>query len=145
MGALTSLATVGLNLALAQQAASRQSRAIGADRDRQIEAIQQRDEEALREQRERLRRQLATQRARAAAAGVGSGGSSDAVLRGLIEEAEAGATARSLQSGQRNEDIRRHARTSRQRNLLELVGGATQSNARLLGTGSRRGTSLLDL
>jgi hypothetical protein len=86
MGALSSLASVGLNLALAQQASKRQSSDINAERDRQIRAIRQRDEEERRQQQEELRRRLATQRARAGAAGVGGGGSADAVLRGLLEK-----------------------------------------------------------
>jgi hypothetical protein len=40
MGALSSLATVGLNLALAQQGSKRQSSSIDAERDQQIKAIQ---------------------------------------------------------------------------------------------------------
>lgn len=145
MGALSSLATVGLNFALAQQASRRQSQAISSDRDRQIQQIQQRDAEAERERRERLRRQLAAQRARAGAAGVGGGGSADAVLRGLVEEAEAEARASGTESGHRIGDIRRRAHTARQRNLLDLVGTATQSGVRTLSSSSRRGLSLLDL
>lgn len=146
MGALTSLATVGLNAALARQAARRQSRQIDAERDREIEAIRARDQEERREQRELLRRRLAAQRARAAAAGVGGlGGSSQAVLRGLVEEAEAEARAREAQSGRRIDDLRRSARLSRRRNLLDLVGDTSRSSLSLLSSGARRGRSLLDL
>jgi hypothetical protein len=145
MGALSSLATVGLNLALAQQASRRQSRDINTERDRQIEEIRQRDEEARRQEEEALRRRLATQRARAAAAGVGGpGGSSEAVLRGLIEESEAALQAREELSGGRIADIRQSAQRSRQRNLLDLVGSATGSGLRTLGSRSVRRSSLLD-
>jgi hypothetical protein len=145
MGALSSLATIGLNLALAQQAAQRQSRAINTERNRQIEEIRQRDEEARRQEEEALRRRLAAQRARAAAAGVGGpGGSSEAVLRGLTEESQAALQAREELSGGRIADIRQRAQRSRRRNLLELVGGATGSSLRTLGSRSVRRSSLLD-
>ena len=52
MGALSSLASIGLNLALAQQASQRQSSDINAERDRQIRAIRQRDEEERRQQQD---------------------------------------------------------------------------------------------
>jgi len=145
MGALSSLATVGLNLALAQQAAERRSRQITAERDRDIQAIRERDEEARREDEERLRRQLAAQRARAAAAGVaGRGGSADAVLRGLIEESEAEARAREQTSARRIAEIRRRAGASRRQSLLDLVGEAGQSSFRQLGRRTGQGLSLLD-
>ena len=89
MGAFTNLATVGLNFALAQQAARQEIREINRERDRQVREIQARNEEERRRQQEALRRRLAAQRARAGAAGVGGGGSAQAVLRGLTEEAEA--------------------------------------------------------
>jgi len=64
MGALSSLASVGLNLALADQAQRRQSRTINADRDRWTDAIERRNAEEQRKVADRLRRQLASQRAR---------------------------------------------------------------------------------
>jgi hypothetical protein len=146
MGALSSLATVGLNFALAERSARRQSGAANADRDRQIAEIQTRDAEARREEEARLRRSLASQRARAGAAGVGGrGGSSEAVLRGLIEESEAGLAAGESLSAQRIGNIRSSASAARRRNLLDLVGGATQSGIRSLGRSVGRRGSLLDL
>jgi hypothetical protein len=145
MGALSSLASIGLNLALAQQASQRQSRDVNAERNRQIQAIRQRDEEQQRQQEEALRRQLAAQRARAGAAGVSGGGSANAVLRGLTEEALATEQARAAQSNQRIADIRRSASSSRSRNLLNLVGGAGGSSLSVLGRSTGRRISLLDL
>jgi hypothetical protein len=145
MGALSSLASVGLNLALAQQASQRQSSDINAERDRQIRAIRQRDDEERRQQQEELRRRLAIQRARAGAAGVGGGGSADAVLRGLIEEADATEQARTAASSLRISDIRRSAGRSRRSNLLDLAGGAGSSAASALGRSSGRLISLIDL
>ncbi len=144
MGALSSLASVGLNLALAQQASARQSRDVNAERDRQIQAIRQRDEEQQRQQEETLRRQLAAQRARAGAAGVSGGSSANAVLRGLTEEALATEQARAAESSSRIADIRRSASSSRSRNLLDLVGGASGSSLSLLGRSTGRRISLLD-
>jgi hypothetical protein len=141
MGALTNLATVGLNFALAQQAVRQDSGDINRQRDRQIREIQARNEEQRRRQQEALRRRLAAQRARAGAAGVGGGGSAQAVLWGLTEEAEAAQEASDQTAARRIGDLRRRASEARERNLLELVGGASRSAVGLLGRGSR---SLLD-
>ena len=141
MGALSNVATLGLNFALAQQAARQQSGDINRERDRQIRDIQARNEEERRRQQQALRRRLAAQRARAGAAGVGGGGSAQAVLRGLTEEATAAQEASDEAVARRIGDLRRRASGARERNLLELAGGATRSTLGLLG-GSRR--SLLD-
>ena len=145
MGALSSLASIGLNLALAQQASERQGRDVNAERDRQIQAIRQRDEEQQRQQQDTLRRQLAAQRARAGAAGVSGGSSANAVLRGLTEEATAVEQARAAGSNSRIADLQRSASSSRSRNLLNLVGGATGSSLSALGQSTGRRLSLLDL
>jgi hypothetical protein len=143
MGALSNLATLGLNFALAQQAARQESGDINRERDRQISEIQARNEEERRRQQEALRRRLAAQRARAGAAGVGGGGSAQAVLRGLTEEAAAVQGASDEEAARRISDLRRRASSARERNLLELAGGATRSTLDLLGAGSSR-RSLLD-
>ena len=143
MGALSSLASVGLNLALAEQASKRQSRTINARRDQQIRAIEQRDQEQQRLASERLRRQLATQRARAGAAGVGNGASSNAVLQGLIEEALQADQARRQGVSQAVSTLNRRARNARRRNVLDLAQSTTRSGFSLLRNSGRR-TSLLD-
>ncbi|HLT01052.1 MAG TPA: hypothetical protein VK001_02695 [Geminicoccaceae bacterium] len=142
MGALSNLATVGLNFALAQQASRREADDIRRERDRQIREIQARNQEERRRQQEELRRRLAAQRARAGAAGVAGGGSAQAVLRGLTEEAEAAQAASDRAAARRIAELRSRASSARERNLLELVGGATRSSFGLLGGSSRR--SLLD-
>jgi len=144
MGALSSLASVGLNLALAQQASERQSRDANAERNRQIQAIRQRDAEQQRQQEDALRRRLAAQRARAGAAGVSGGGSANAVLRGLTEDAVAAEQALTADSNRRIAEIRRSS-SSRDRNLLDLAGGATGSSLSALGQSAGRRISLLDL
>jgi hypothetical protein len=90
MGAFSSLATLGLNLALQRQAQRAEDRKLEKDRDRQLGDIAARDAEASRLQDLTLRRRLAEERARAGASGVGgTGGSADAILRGLEEEGRA--------------------------------------------------------
>ena len=143
MGAISNLATLGLNFALAQQAARQDSGDINRERDRQIREIQARTEEERRRQQDALRRRLAAQRARAGAAGVGGGGSAQAVLRGLTEEAADAQDASEEAAALRVADLRRRASSGRERNLLELAGGATRSTLGLLGGGSGR-RSLLD-
>jgi hypothetical protein len=140
MGALSNLATVGLNFALAQQAARQDAGDINRERDRQIREIQGRSEEERRRREVALRRRLAAERARTGAAGVGGGGSAQAVLRGLTEEAEATQDASDDAAARRIADLRRRASVARERNLLDLAGGASRSAVGLLG-GAR---SLLD-
>jgi hypothetical protein len=123
MGALTSLAATGLNVALAQQAASGQARDARQERDRRIQEIQERNREESRKRREDLRRRLAAERARAGAAGVASpGGSSQAVLRGLVEETDRADQAASSSMRTRIDDLRRDASRPRRNSLLDLAG-----------------------
>lgn len=143
MGALSSLASVGLNLALADQAQRRQSKTINADRDQKIDSIERRNAEEERKVEERLKRQLASQRARAGAAGVGGSASSNAVLRGLVEEASAVDQARQQEASQSVASINRDARNARRSNLLELASSSARRGISLFGRGS--GSSLLDL
>jgi hypothetical protein len=128
MGALTSLATTGLNVALSQQAASGQARDARQERDRRIQEIQARNREENRKRREELRRRLAAERARAGAAGVATqGGSSDAVLRGLVEETDrAEQSATNSVRGQIAE-LRRSASRTRRNSLLDLAGNVSGS------------------
>lgn len=143
MGALSSLASVGLNLALADQAQKRQSRTINAERDQRIDAIERRNAEEQRKTQERLRRQLASQRARAGAAGLGGSATSNAILRGLVEEASATGQARQQEASQSIATLNRNARNARRSNLLDLASGSARQGISLLNQGSR--SSLLDL
>jgi hypothetical protein len=136
MGALNSLATLGLNLALGQQAQRAQSKELRQDRDSQIRAIQLRDAEARRQQELSLRRRLAEERARAGAAGVGNtGGSADAILSGLVEESRLLDASREAEAQQRIDEIRKAYETRRRSNLLDFAG-------RWLSAGSRSGSRL---
>lgn len=143
MGALSSLATIGLNLALADQAQRRQSRRIDDERDRRIDEIERRSAEEQRQTAERLRRQLASQRARAGAAGVGGSASTNAILRGLIQEASATEQAQRQEAAQSIATLNRNARSARRNNLLDLADSSTRQGLSLLGNDTRR--SLLDL
>ena len=77
MGALNSLASLGLNLALNQRAQAAEDKQLKQERDRQLKAIDLRDTEDRRQQELSLRRRLAEERARAGGAGVGSSGGAD--------------------------------------------------------------------
>lgn len=142
MGALGSLATVGLNLALADQAQKRRSRSINAERDERIGTIERRNTEEQRKIAERLRRQLASQRARAGAAGIGGSASSNAILRGLIEDASVDEQLQQQEASQSIASINRNARNARRNNLLNLAGSSARQGITLLSSGS--GSSLLD-
>ena len=138
MGGLNSLASLGLNVALGQQAARRENRDLKKERDRQLEAIMRDNREAERKQAETLRRRQASERVRAGATGTAtSGGSIDAILRGLEREAEVDASARRATASARVEQIRDTFGTRRRNNLLSTTN-------RLLGSsGSSFGRSLL--
>jgi hypothetical protein len=128
MGALTSLATTGLNVALAQQAASGQARDARQERDRRIQEIQARNREESRKRREELRRRLAAERVRAGAAGVATqGGSSDAVLRGLVEETDRAEQAAGSSLRAQIGELRRNASRTRRNSLLDLAGNVSSS------------------
>jgi hypothetical protein len=145
MGALSSLATLGLNLALSQQAQQSQDKQLKAQRDQKIAQIRLDSAESRRRGEQTLRRRLAEERARAGAAGVlGSGGSADAVLRGLEEESAALQAARDAEDATRIAAIRDSFGERRKRSLLELNSRWLDAGARsLLGASGRR-RSLLD-
>ena len=144
MGAYSSLATLGLNLALSQRAQQAQSKELRQERDRQLQAIQLKDNEASRQQELALRRRLAEERARAGSAGVGSsGGSADAILQGLVEESRQLDAARNRQTSQRIDTIERSYDQRRKRSLLDFAGRSVALGSRQ-GSGARSSRSLLD-
>jgi hypothetical protein len=138
MGGLNSLASLGLNVALGQEAATRESRELKKERDRQIASIMRDTGEAERQQAATLRRRQASERARAGATGTATtGGSIDAILRGLERDAELDSIARREATDARVQQIRDTFGTRRRNNLL------TATN-RLLGSSSSAiGRSLL--
>ena len=140
MGALNSLAALGLNAALNQQAQRSDSNELRKQQERQLREIQLRDAEERRQQERALQRRVAEERARAGAAGVGStGGSADAIVRGLVEESRAADAARAERFGLRMDDIRDTYEQRRRQNLLDFAGRWLS-----LGRSVTRGRSLLD-
>ena len=140
MGALNSLATLGLNLALSQRAQANESKELRQERDRQIQAIRLRDAEDGRQQEQALRRRLAEERARAGGAGVGSsGGSADAILAGLVQESRPRRIRRAAaRSDLRIDDIRQQLRRPPQAQPARLrrpLGVAGQPVRRLVAVG----------
>jgi len=128
MGGFSSLANLGLNVALSQQAAQKQNKDLQKDRDRQISAIMRDNREAERQQATALRRRQASERARAGATGTATtGGSIDAILRGLEREAELDSAARRETAAARVQQIRATFGTRQRNNLLNTTN-------RLLGT-----------
>lgn len=145
MGALTSLATTGLNLALSSQAQKSQDKQLKAQRDQQIQQIQLQSAEDRRQSESALKRRLAEERARAGASGVGgSGGSADAVLRGLEEESRAVQAARDAEDAQHIAAIRETFGERRKRNLLDFSNQWLNAGSRSLGGSSGRSRSLID-
>lgn len=143
MGALNSLATLGLNLALGQRAQQAESKELRQERDRQLQAVALRDAQDQRQQQQSLRRRLAEERARAGGAGVGSsGGSADAILAGLVEESRALDAERQQQSRLRIDDIKHSYDARNRRSLLDFAGRSISLGNRMAG--GRGGRSLLD-
>ena len=139
MGNSRSLATLGVNLALSQQAQQREQQRLDRDRDRQVADIRRRDAEATRAEDQALRQRLARERARAGASGTGlTGGSIDALLRGLEASSSADRAARQNRTQQQVESIRDSFADRQRRNLLSLT-------SRFVGGGSRSSSSRRNL
>ena len=84
MGGLSNLATVGLDLALTQQARRNADKEIKKQRRREVAERTADLARAEKEQTDLLKRRVAAARARAGGAGIStSGGSIDAIVRGL--------------------------------------------------------------
>lgn len=119
MGGLSNLATLGLNIALQQQAQQRRASRIAREEKAQRQELAARFAEQQRRTEELLREQLARARARAGAAGVATGASFDAILRGLREEAEADRKATEAEFAAGLDRLRERTALARRRNLLE--------------------------
>ncbi len=145
MGALTSLATMGLELALARKARDDQREQLKEQRRHEIRRLRLAEEEEQRRQQAALARRLAQERARAGALGIGgSGGSIDAVLRGLEEEARAIREARQRETDARIDAVRTRYDARMRRSLLDTVSPLAELGSRAIaGLGSSR-RSLLD-
>ncbi len=141
MGAMTSLAALGLNAALSRRAQRAQDKDLRRDQAQQLRTIELRDAELRRQQEQTLRRRIAEERARAGAGGVGStGGSADVIVRGLVEESRAAGAARAGEVGMRTQEIRDAFSTRRRQNLLDY----TSRMLSLGRSGATTSRSLLD-
>jgi hypothetical protein len=144
MGALNSLATVGLNLAMAKKEEKDEKKQLEKEFQRKRVDLLAKASEARREQDQALKRRLAQERARAGAAGISStGGSIDAVLRGLTAEAKADQAAADAILGSNLRALRDAYGTKKRRNLLDMNKGWIDAGSKTLA-GLGRGRSLLD-
>lgn len=139
MGGLNSLAGVGLNLALGQQAMRQANKEAKAERDRQVASIMRSSAENDRLEASALRRRLASERARAGAAGTATtGGSIDAILRGLEREADLDTRARRDTTARRIGEIDDTFSARRSSNLLTMTNRILGSVAGSSGSRSNR-------
>ncbi len=145
MGALSSLATLGLELALAQKAREEEKDRLDEQRRQEIRRIRLAEAEEQRRQQAALARRLAQERARAGAMGIsGSGGSIDAVLRGLEEESRALQEARGRETAARIAAVRDRYEARTRRSLLDGAGQWAEFGSRALGGFGSSRRSLLD-
>ncbi|HFD16384.1 MAG TPA: hypothetical protein ENJ38_08785 [Rhodospirillales bacterium] len=139
MGGISTLASLGLNAALQREAQKRADRNLRKEEERRRKELLRRFEAQTRRTDEALRRRLAAERARAGAAGIATGGSFDAILRGLQSEAE---RRRKEQRDALALDLAALGDsfgTRRRRNLLERGTGLLGLGRRIFaGFGSRR-------
>ncbi len=141
MSSMSSIASTGLNMALTHEAYKRQNKKVGNEREERIAALQARDAALEKEAQKALRARLAAARARAGGAGIAtSGGSIDAVLRGLEREVADKGAARAASSSGQIAGLRDAARDKQRRNLLtmsnkwlDMASGLTGGRGSLLG------------
>ena len=120
MGAMNSLANIGLNAALSRGKAKDEAKAIAVERDQRVAEVQVKDAADRVVRQQQLKEELARQRALAAGGGTaGGGGSAAAVRRGLQARAD---TEDALAAQERDlaiQGIRGRASAQKRRNLLE--------------------------
>lgn len=135
MGAYTSLATTGLNLLSAQQAQTQAEKQLRNEEKRRAKDIAANSAEEERRQRSALLERLASERARAGAAGVATtGGSIDAILRGLESESRAQSTFRNSDVNRQLDALREGSEAQRRRNLLQLSNRYASAGISTFGT-----------
>ena len=120
MGSVSSLASLGLNLALQRQAQRAQDKNLEQDKQQQLRDIMAKDTETRRQQDAALQSQLARTRARFGAANVGgTGGSADAVLAGLQQESQLEQAAQSDATSRRLALVNDTFANRQRQNLLD--------------------------
>lgn len=120
MGGLSNLAMLGVNLALQQQASRRSASRLAKQERAQRRELALRLAEQQRRTEELLREQLARTRARAGAAGVATGASFDAILRGLEREARESERLDREAYAAELDRLREKMAMARRRDLLEM-------------------------
>lgn len=136
------LAISAMSTAMGVQQAHSQSKAANKAAQAQVnaQARQLRESQAIEErrERERLKQNLATQRARFGAAGVsGAGGSSAALLKGLFDRTERDLDDTRRLNLMRTEDLYTNLAHTKRRNLLDASGKIGQSVLGLAEAGVR--------
>lgn len=134
---------IGISTAQQERRADAANAAAKADAKAKIAQMQLAEAADERERKARLQRALATQRARLGAQGLGSGGSTDAVLAGLTKESALSALDQRRLNDLRMDHINAQASAQRRNNLLDLADYSTNAALRIGKTISR--TNILDL
>ena len=141
MGAYSSLATLGLNLALSQAAQRSRSDQLGKQEDQQASDILASDAATRQQQAADLAQRMAAERARLGAAGVGTtGGSADAVLSGLQDQGDLAQQALDAQTTSRLDQVQQSSTSG---SAATCSTSATSGSARLQPA-RPAGPSLLD-
>jgi hypothetical protein len=142
MGAYSSLATLGLNLALSQAAQRSRNDQLGKQADQQVNDILASDAASRQQQAQAQAEQMAAARARLGAAGVGTtGGSADAVLSGLQDQGDLTQQALDAQTTSRLDQVQQSFDQRQRANLLDFSNRWLGVGSSLLGG---QGRSLLD-
>lgn len=120
MSAVSSLASLGMDIALRETKRSSERETLRSEEKRRTRDLLSDVAEESRKQQTALERRLAQERARAGAMGVGGyGGSADAVLRGLVDEDESQRAARRLEVAEKIEALRSAYGKKQRRSLLD--------------------------
>jgi hypothetical protein len=134
MGAYSSLATLGLNLALSQAAQRSRSDQLGKQEDQQASDILASDAATREQQASDLAQRMAAERARLGAAGVGTtGGSADAVLSGLQDQGDLAQQALDAQTTSRLDQVQQSFDQRQRSNLLDFSNQWLGVGSSLLG------------
>jgi hypothetical protein len=142
MGAYTSLATLGLDLALSQAGQRGRSDQLAKEQSQQESDILASDAVAQQQQQAAVAQRMAAERAQMGAAGVGAtGGSADAVLSGLQDQADLGQEALNAQTTSRLDQVQQAFDERQRANLLDFSNQWLGAGSSLLGGSGR---SLLD-
>lgn len=128
---------IGISAAQQERRADAANAAAKADARAKIAQMQVAQAADERERKARLQRALATQRARLGAQGLGSGGSTDALLAGLTKESKESALGQRRLNDLRIDQLNAQASAQRRNNLLDLADSRATSALRLGKTLSR--------